>query len=229
MNFEKSSAKRNSSDWRFPAILREIRERICLVKYPPGDVISENALASEFGVSRTLVQRVLQRLEFEGLVVRKGGVGTIVTTHDIKSLRQLFVVFVKLSELIGDPSFGVQVGDDNVGKFEDLLERCKQLRGERNQDEIARILVAFHEAQMGLHDSHLLSELLDRPFYQTLRVWLTILGGMEWVEEVDDLADEIENTIQVLRCGDLALMGKVRRDSILQWMDRVMRYLGAAV
>ena len=34
------------------AIYEQLRERICLLQYPPGAVLSENALAAEFGPAR---------------------------------------------------------------------------------------------------------------------------------------------------------------------------------
>ncbi len=61
----------------------DIRQRICLLDFPPGAQLSETALAEEFGTSRTPVRRVLARLEEEGLVQSVHGVGTLVTDADI--------------------------------------------------------------------------------------------------------------------------------------------------
>ncbi|MEO8530060.1 MAG: GntR family transcriptional regulator, partial [Deltaproteobacteria bacterium] len=64
---------------RFERLYREIRLRICMLDYPPGMRLSEEAMAREFGVSRTPLRRVLGRLETEGLVQSVHGVGTMVT------------------------------------------------------------------------------------------------------------------------------------------------------
>ncbi|MEZ5475956.1 MAG: GntR family transcriptional regulator [Thiolinea sp.] len=45
-----------------------MRRRICLLDYPPNTRLREEDLASEFGVSRTPLRRVLGHLESEGLV-----------------------------------------------------------------------------------------------------------------------------------------------------------------
>src|SRR3546814_17250695 len=66
---------------RSEAVHREIRERICLLGYPPGSRLSEDALALEFGVSRTPIRQVLHRLEFEGLVESRHGVRPFVPSH----------------------------------------------------------------------------------------------------------------------------------------------------
>src|SRR5690606_38977516 len=52
---------------RFERIYRILRNRICLLEYPPGARLSEEELAEEFRISRTPVRRVLARLESEGL------------------------------------------------------------------------------------------------------------------------------------------------------------------
>ena len=70
---------------RFEAIHAEIRERICLLHYPPGHTLRRAELAREFGISRTPIRRVLQRLEYEGLVESRHGIGTIVTLIDSAS------------------------------------------------------------------------------------------------------------------------------------------------
>ena len=60
---------------RADRIYRILRDRICLLEYAPGSLISEEELAQEFEVSRTPVRRVLGRLESEGLVQSVHGVG----------------------------------------------------------------------------------------------------------------------------------------------------------
>ncbi len=50
-------------------IYDEVRKRIISLAYDPGVMISENALAQEFGVSRTPVRQAFFRLAHEGLLV----------------------------------------------------------------------------------------------------------------------------------------------------------------
>ena len=52
-----------------------LRDRICLRTYPPGSLLRESRLGAEFGISRTPVREVLQRLSTLGLVEVLNGVG----------------------------------------------------------------------------------------------------------------------------------------------------------
>jgi DNA-binding GntR family transcriptional regulator len=52
------------------SLYEEIREAILTGRFAPGQVLSESALAAEFGKSRTPVREALHRLEIEALVER---------------------------------------------------------------------------------------------------------------------------------------------------------------
>src|SRR5690349_12519920 len=82
-------------------VYEEIRNRMCRLRYPPGHLLHENRLAQEFGISRTPVRQVLQKLEIEGFVETRSGVGTIVTGVDFAAFRDVYALRLKLAELIG--------------------------------------------------------------------------------------------------------------------------------
>jgi len=83
-------------------IYEEVRERICLFEYSPGEMISENALATEFGVSRSRMRHVMWQLENDGLIHISKGSGAVITAVDIKSLKEVYVVRQKLIELVAE-------------------------------------------------------------------------------------------------------------------------------
>ncbi|MEM8689161.1 MAG: winged helix-turn-helix domain-containing protein [Pseudomonadota bacterium] len=74
----------NRPKQRAKQIYEELRERICLLDYKPGEIIKERDLADEFGVSRTPLRRVLQMLENDGLIQSKQGHGTVVAEIDLQ-------------------------------------------------------------------------------------------------------------------------------------------------
>src|SRR5436853_462241 len=89
---------------RLTFIYECLRDRICLFEYAPGTLLREAELAAEFGVSRTPIRQILQRLEGEQLVDIRDGVGTIVTSVDFACLKDVYELRLKLTELIGDLS-----------------------------------------------------------------------------------------------------------------------------
>ncbi|GAA0779197.1 GntR family transcriptional regulator [Roseibium denhamense] len=66
-------------DSKYTRTLDSLRRSICLAAPGAGMTLHETALTAEFGMSRTPIRQVLQRLAYERLVETKSGVGTVVT------------------------------------------------------------------------------------------------------------------------------------------------------
>ena len=62
--------------------LEVLRARICLADPNVALALHEGALAEEFGMSRTPIRQVLQRLAYERLVEIRSGVGTVASPMD---------------------------------------------------------------------------------------------------------------------------------------------------
>ena len=75
---------------RFETIYNEIRDRICLLRYPPGHTLGESELAREFGISRTPMREALKVLAVEGLVTMKVRRGAYVTEMSADDVRQVY-------------------------------------------------------------------------------------------------------------------------------------------
>jgi DNA-binding GntR family transcriptional regulator len=215
------------STFRYKAIYNEIRDRICLLQYPPGMMLSENKLASEFGVSRTPIRRVLQRLEFEGLVVSKQGVGTLVTIVDLQYLKEVYALRLKLSELAGELS-PLRPTENKIGALEKLLGRVETMQAQYDPPELARLYNAFQAEMTQLIGNRPLREISERLFHQTARVWLQILPELDWEAEVNYICDEISAVVAALQAGDVKAAAQVRRDHMARLLARTSGYLGGA-
>ena len=86
---------------RANSILEILRNRICLLDYPPGTLLREADLAAEFNVSRTPIRTVLQQLIHGGLIESRDGVGTIVTDLSFAEIRDIYQMRIKLAQCIG--------------------------------------------------------------------------------------------------------------------------------
>ncbi|WP_138472350.1 GntR family transcriptional regulator [Poseidonocella sp. HB161398] len=70
--------------------LETIRKTICIGGSGAEPLLHETELAREFGMSRTPIRQVLQRLAYERLVQTRSGVGTVATPlHDADRSRDL--------------------------------------------------------------------------------------------------------------------------------------------
>jgi DNA-binding GntR family transcriptional regulator len=198
---------------RIERIYQALRRQICLLDFPPGTVLREQDLATQFDVSRTPIRHVLNRLAVDGLVESRQGVGTTVTTIEFKDLLDIYYVRATLAEAIGD-SEPVPPGAEVFDALDELGAKCDAIGGEVN-------LRAFGEINIGLHSQILtiirnrpLREVSDRLFYQTARIWFQILPRFSWERAVMELRHEIEEVRQAMSRNDLKAVGLVHRNRL---------------
>ena len=93
-------------------IANSLRKRICLEPPTQSPLLHEQALAQEFGVSRTPVRQALQRLAYERLVEVRSGVGTIVSPLRLENKQRdidlAFALINVAAEIEGDRPLSVE-------------------------------------------------------------------------------------------------------------------------
>lgn len=207
-------------------IHRTLRDRICLLRYPPGTFLVETELATEFNVSRTPIRQALQRLEYEGLVETRNGVGTNVTGVDFREFRDIYAFRLRLSELIGDfsvPSDAPRA----LERIEGLLPRAEALKASRDFEEFWVINHELHFAINELIANSALRQVHDRLYFQASRVWYSLVDQM-WEEEVHFVLEEFGELCRALRAGDMRALGFVQRNYISFGLSRVARYISGS-
>lgn len=217
--------KKEPSSQRHERIYKNIRERICLLTYPPGTILSETELAAEFEVSRTPVRRVVQQLHFEGLVEIKNGVGTIVTDIDLKTFKDIYDFRMRLAELIGELS-PAQVTDAQIETMEQLLARAKAIRNSPDIANYARINNDLLELLLDLIGSGPLRETSERLYYRVARIWYTFLPDLDWSKSVAAVEAEMTEILEAMRRNDVRAVGKVRSRYLHDILTRVSEYIG---
>jgi DNA-binding GntR family transcriptional regulator len=216
---------RESQAERFDRIYKTIRERISLLEYAPGAVLNEGLLAEEFGVSRTPVRSVLQRLNYEGLVTTRNGVGTIVTEVDVETFKDIYALRMRLAEDLGVLS-PLAPRPDVLDALRRLQARAQALRnGSPDHTAYARLCNALHEQLLELSGNMVLREITDLLYYRAARVWLAFLPNIDWEAELRNLESEIAETIRALEFEDFQGVGYVRRHYLHVILTTMGRYI----
>ena len=217
-------ARRETQTERFNRIYKAIRERISLLEYAPGAVLNEGLLAQEFGVSRTPVRSVLQRLNYEGLVTTRNGIGTIVTEVDVKTFKDIYALRMRLAEDMGVLS-PVSPKPEVLEALRGLLQRARDL-GEAAPDytAYARLCNELHEQLLQLSGNLVWREMTDLLYYRAARVWLAFLPNVDWKETLRNQESEIADTIRALELDDMQGAGNVRRQYLYALLKTIGRY-----
>ncbi|WP_034492117.1 GntR family transcriptional regulator [Afifella pfennigii] len=210
---------------RFERIYKTLRDRICLLEYPPGSRLSEEELAEEFHISRTPVRRVLTRLEAEGLVEVRHGVGTIITDVDICALSEVYRLRLELAVLMGRLS-PLPRSEADLARIRALIARCEGLESAPQHKQFARLNMDFFSEVNAMTGNQPLREIAERLYFQTSRIVLKLLPQLNLAEEFTAFRREMEDTLKAMELGDLASVGHIHRAHIAMSFQRMMRYAG---
>jgi len=220
-------ARPTPSRRRFHAIHTVLRERIALLSYPPGTRLDVDQLAGEFAVSRTPIRTVLQRLEYQGLVATRHGVGTTVTEVDFEHLREATEFRMRLAELIGDLQ-PLPPSPEAVARLAGARADCLAMLGHPDLEAFGRIDIRLHEAVCSVIGHSLLRQSYDELYYRTARMWVYFLPKLDWDEEVTHFLGDIDAVLRALQRGDPRAAGFEIRNAVSAALYRLGELIRAA-
>ena len=184
-------------------------------------MLRESHLADEFGCSRTPVREAIKRLEFEGLVTSKNGVGTLVTEANFEALKDVYAMRLKIAERIG--GMGVEVvAEEVISGLQELLAQAQRLSLLVDSvmpplpDQVlvlARINHQLHGLVCQVINNTALRQLYDLYYYQTSRVWYQQMPKF-WASEVVSLENELIELVSAAQRHDVIALGHIKHNYI---------------
>ncbi len=215
-----------SAVMRFEVIHSEIRRRICFLIYPPGQRLSEVALAEEFGVSRTPIRSVLARLEAEGLVESQQGSSTRVTKIELSALKDEYELRMSMAELTGEMGV-IPATEIDFQEIAQICDDLQKMKLDPKAVEYARINLNFHNVFLRRVRNNSLRTLIDQMYFKTSRIWLSNLPSMNWTEEIDQFFNQVVMMRDLLLINDDRGIGLMQRHVINSSFIRLMKYNSA--
>jgi len=212
----------SSPDWDKPTkqqIHRELRERIVLLDVPPGTRLREEHLASEYGISRTPIRQVLDQLEFEGLVESIEGAGARVSFIDLKGLRDVWAVRLKIGELVGD-FVRLPASEAAIAAVRAVRSDLGEVKRTRSFRDLGAAYNRYHEAMLSVVDNIALTRIHDLLYVQTARMWMQFLPEMDLDTEIDIMAEEVEQTLEALEGDSGKRLAEIRTTHMRMLLGR---------
>ena len=127
----------------------------------PGARLREDALAEVFGISRTGIRKVLQRLAMEQLVTLTPGKGASVTRPSADEAREVF----EARRLVGSgllASLARRVNADELSELLALAHQEQQALQECEQSDAIKLSAAFHNRLAALVGNQTLARFVDQ-------------------------------------------------------------------
>lgn len=203
-------------------IFETLRHRICILEYEPGSRLNERELAQEFGVSRTPLRAVLQKLEKDGLITIRHGHGTFVAPIDLGAMRDIYVIRMHLMDAVAESS-PLEIRHGTLDRLDALMARCRALKTSRDKQEFAGIIIRLHEILHNLVSNPMLREFNDALFFQSARFWFLLLKDVDFDRQAEEMLQEITMLRRSLELEDIRLTASIHKTHlglVLAHLDR---------
>jgi DNA-binding GntR family transcriptional regulator len=167
-------------------VLSELRRRIVDGQYLPGERLTEERLAADFGVSRNPVREALRVVEAEGFVEVQPRRGAVVATPDEDTMRDMFAVRALLEPLAARlaASRADAVG---LASLRTLLDQARLATEADDLDRVAELNTALHSRVVELSGNAWLMQFslaIYRHVHWVFRLGAATRAAHSWREHV---------------------------------------------
>jgi DNA-binding GntR family transcriptional regulator len=170
----------------------ELKKRIVLLDYEPGQVLREKELIEEFGVSRTPVREALIRLETDGLVRILPNLGTIVSEVSFQQLKDVIEVRSHLILLSGQLA-AARITKQELEELHGLIEQMKQ---EKDPKLLMDLDTRAHDLVNQASKNEMLVNMLGQLRDLVVRIWFYFPTNDEYYHGLSEEFEELEAALQ---------------------------------
>lgn len=124
-------------------VYERIEESILNGVYAPGEIISENKLSADLGVSRTPIREALARLASDRLI-DDSPAGTVVLGISEQDVDDMFAVKRRLEAMVTGQT-AEHISEEGIARLKDILEQQEFYAGKGNAEKVRNLDTEFHD------------------------------------------------------------------------------------
>lgn len=145
-----------------------LKKRIVDSTFEPGQLLTEEMLAEQLGISRTPIRSALKQLEHDGLVTSRSGRGVEVARVSRQDVQEWFECRLALEPFAAKLA-ALRGGEEDWAKLDSLIEQQYRAREEGDYVRYVELDHDFHVALALAARNSRLAEMIDRLNVQVQR------------------------------------------------------------
>ncbi|OGR13903.1 MAG: hypothetical protein A2277_13515 [Desulfobacterales bacterium RIFOXYA12_FULL_46_15] len=209
-------------------IYQTVRDRILYLEYSPGQILNEKVLAMEFGISRSPVKDVFNRLELEQMVRVIPRTGSMVTEIEFSRIMNVFQVRFEIESFEAGLA-EAQFSSKHIAQMNELNDNCKTLLDQEDKKALAQIDASLRGIIHDAAGNPVLADVSDRLYSQTFRLWYSVLAKSDWQEEVMAVKKEFEKILEYFSSNGSNEFRVIRRTQLMNHFERLrQKFLGTS-
>ena len=208
----------------YEQVAERLRSRIFAHEIPPGGWIDEQALALEYGISRTPLREALKVLAAEGLVVLKPRRGCYVTQLSEQDIDEVFPVMALLEGRVAEEAAHRATSAD-LARLAAIHAELENHAATNNADRFFEANQRFHTALQEIAGNRYLAQLIDdarKVIKLTRRDSLRLEGRLK------QSLTEHREILDALHLKDSALAGQRMHEHLLSGRAALARLATSA-
>lgn len=170
-------------------IYHKLKEAIITTEFEPNMRLNEKALINRFKISRTPLREILIRLQAEGLITMVPRVGTLVSSINIRDIREIVELRKELEGFAGALAARRRT-QSQLNTFRKIIAEVDEIGNESVSDitRLAKLDVEFHQMLYEAARNNELKRCVDQIRSTMLRYWYHAgFGGQEFLGHFETL------------------------------------------
>ncbi|MCP3899744.1 MAG: GntR family transcriptional regulator [Desulfobacteraceae bacterium] len=210
-------------------IYNQLHQRIIYLEYKPGQILKEQELAKEFGISRTPIRTVLFRLEWEHLVKILPRTGIQVMELELNTITNVFEARLELESVIGSMA-AERFDKSHFNELQGFITICDRLVDLKDPRALGDLDFKIKHLFYKVAGNPFLTQMSDQLYSLTFRLWFFNLLKMyneDWNQEVLSIREDLVSLCDLLKNATPKIVGKERRNQLLKHLKRIQgQFLG---
>lgn len=203
-----------------------VLERILYLEYQPGQILNEKSLSDEFKISRSPVKEILNRLNLEEFIRIIPRTGSMVTEIEFSRIMNIYQVRFEMEAFEAKLAVG-NFQEQHCDKLEEMIQKCRTLSKDKDTKALTRIDIALRDIIHEAAGNPVLAKLSDQLYFQTFRLWYSVLSQSGWLEEVDSVKTEINQVLNSISSNTPDSLIEIRQSQLMAHFDRLRKkFLG---
>lgn len=197
-----------------------IKHKIITLELRPSTVIDEQSLMDELELGRTPIREALQRLDSENLVNVVPRRGTFVTDVSLTDLQKIFELRIVLEGFCARLA-ARRITLSQIDQMKSILEDLDKVES-GDYRRLISIDDRFHAMLYQAADNEFLSDVLNRLYDLSLRLWYLVLNHL------DDVQESIEQhraVARALQSGDGERAEELIKQHVVEFQKQIKAVL----
>ena len=204
------------------SVFSVLEDEILTGALKPGENLTELALVSRLGVSRTPIRGALQRLSDEGLVNTAPNKGAVVVGVSERDLIDVYNIRMRLEGLAAAIA-AERMSDADIGRLEDSVELAEFYIKKADAEHLKELDSEFHNIIYEATENRLLTRILSN-LHKTIKRYrkMSLSVGNRLIRSVE----EHREILSAIKERNAALADELTSKHIAAALDNILIQLG---